>query len=100
MEEFETTEALLAQLPLTLVPLENAAPSDTRLERLARWATEPPPTWSERLGASALGAAAAAAMLAMLLSTAGILPPIESPSRTVTLAAVMPEARLFPTGVR
>jgi anti-sigma factor RsiW len=100
LEELDATEALLAQLPLALVPFEYTATSDVRLERLARWAAEPPPTWSERLGVPALGAFAAAAMLAMLLSTAGVLPPMDPPSRSVTLAAVMPEARLLPTGVR
>lgn len=100
LAELEAVEALLLQLPSSLVPLEAAPGADARLANLARWSPEPPPTWAERIGVSALGAFAAAAMLAMVLSTAGWIPPLESPSRTVTLAAVLPEARLLPTGVR
>ena len=100
LDELRAIDALLAQLPTTLVPLVPTAAADARLEGLARWAADPPPGWSERLGVPALGAFAAAAMLAMLLSSADIMAPLDPPSRSVTLAAVMPEARLFPTGVR
>ena len=87
MDEVETAAVTVHPLLTTVQPGPAAAP-------------EPPPTWAERIGVSALGAFAAAAMLAMVLSTAGWIPPLESPSRSVTLAAVMPEARLLPTGVR
>jgi anti-sigma factor RsiW len=100
LDELRATEALLARLPRALVPLEPRPSADARLAGLARWASPPVPTWGERIGVSAVGAAAAAALLAMVLTSTGVWPPVEIESRGVTLAAVLPETRLLPTGVR
>jgi anti-sigma factor RsiW len=100
LDELAASEALLAKLPSALVPLEPRPGADARLAGLARWAGPPVPTWGERLGVSAAGACAAAALLALVLTSTAAWPPVEPESRGVTLAAVLPETRLLPTGVR
>ncbi len=96
LAEHEASERLLAQLPVSLMRLDGRL--EHRLDSLARWAGIPTPTWGERLGLSALGAFAAAAMLAMVLSTAGWLPQTDDVHRDVTLAAVLPDTDLLPMG--
>ena len=98
LEELVASEALLARLPAAFVPVEHSRASEARLRRLARWAPEPPLSWQER-GLSALGACAAAAMLAVVLFAGSLVP--ETPRQhPITLAAVLPETRLLPTGLR
>ena len=100
--ELQECDQLLALLPASLVPLEASAgtPADARLRALSRWAVAPAPTWQERVGFSALAAFAAAAMIAMTLSSAGWVSHAEPSARPVYLAAIVPDARLFPTGIR
>jgi len=100
--ELEESDRLLALLPTSLVPLEASAgtPADARLRALSRWAVPPTPTWQERVGFSALAAFAAAAMVAMTLSSAGWVSHAEPATRAVHLAAILPDAQLFPTGIR
>ncbi|MDX1650087.1 MAG: zf-HC2 domain-containing protein, partial [Myxococcota bacterium] len=68
LTELEACESLLAELPASLVPLEPSPQAASRLGALARWAPEPPPSRAERLGIPAMGALAAAAMLAVILT--------------------------------
>jgi anti-sigma factor RsiW len=99
LAEILEAEALLAQLPVSLVPLEPSRAAHARLAALARWAPEPRPSLAARL-APALGTLAAAAAVALLLSAPLATPTVETRSDPVTLAAVLPDSRLFPTGVR
>ena len=72
-----------------------------RLAALARWAGKPEPVWRERFGASAIGAFAAAAVLAMVLMSSTWAPVVAEPAGAATLAAVMPEANQYaPLGWR
>ncbi len=100
LAELAATEELLAQLPASLVPLTPSRAAESRLAGLARWATPPEPAWPERLGLSALGAFAAAALVLLVLTGTGYFPPGSAPDGGVTLAAVLPDSRLLPTGVR
>jgi len=99
LAELLEAEALLAMLPGSLVPMEPSAAADARLASLARWAAQPAPTLLERV-VPMVGACAAAAALALVLSTPAWLPSVSTRSDPVTLAAVMPDSRLFPTGLR
>jgi anti-sigma factor RsiW len=99
--ELEAAETLLRGLPPSLVPLEASEAADARLAALARWASEPEPVWRERFGASAIGAFAAAAGLALVLMSATWTPLVAEPAEAATLAAVMPEATQYaPLGWR
>ena len=104
LAEFEASEALLARLPAALVPLEPSAEAQERLASLARWSSDPRPPrpeWQDHIGVSALGALAAAAMLAMVISVTGWGPMVTERSAPVTLAAaVLPDTNYFPTGWR
>ncbi|MDJ0787846.1 MAG: zf-HC2 domain-containing protein [Myxococcota bacterium] len=99
LAELEAVDDLLGRLPATLVPLEACDEADSRLAALARWANPPALTWTER-GLSALGAAAATAVFVGLLELGSLGQWVEPTSTPVELAASLPEASLFPTGVR
>lgn len=101
LAEFETCERLLAELPTRLVPLEAPTGGEERLRALARWVVVPEPTWGERLGMSALGALAGAAMLAMVI-TGQAWAPVSSTAHTpIVVAGVLaiPAVDLLPMGV-
>ena len=100
LAEFEASEALLARLPAALVPVEPSAEAQERLASLARWVPDPRPEWQERIGVSALGALAAAAMLLMVISVTGWGPMVVEHSTPVSLAAVVPDSNYLPTGWR
>jgi anti-sigma factor RsiW len=100
LAEFEASEALLARLPAALVPIEPSAEAHERLASLARWTPEPSREWQERLGVSALGALAAAAMLLMVISVTGWGPMVVERSTPVNLAVVLPDTNYLPTGWR
>jgi anti-sigma factor RsiW len=100
LAEFEASEALLARLPAALVPIEPSAEAHERLASLARWTPDPRPEWPERVGVSALGALAAAAMLLMVISVSGWGPMVMERSAPVNLAAVLPDSNYLPTGWR
>jgi anti-sigma factor RsiW len=100
LAEFEASEALLAQLPAALVPIEPSAEAHQRLTSLARWSADPRPEWQERIGVPALGALAAAAMLLMVMSVAGWGPLVVEQSAPVTVATVLPDSSYLPTGWR
>jgi len=99
LAELHAVDDLLCRLPSSLVPLEPSADADARLGALARWVEQAPLTWSER-GLSALGAAAATAIFVGLLELGSMAHWVEPPGAPVTLARAVPEASLFPTGVR
>lgn len=99
LAELVEAEALLAELPLSLVPLEPSRAADARLASLARWAPQPVPSLAVRL-APALGTLAAAAAVALMLSAPLAMPTVDTRTDPVTLAAVLPDSRLFPTGLR
>ena len=97
LDEFELCEELLGRLPATLVPSEPSAAAEGRLRSLARWAADPEPSRAERVGVTALGTAVACAMLALVFSGQGWLPPEpRDHAATTTLAAVMPDHQLLP----
>ena len=100
LAEFEASEALLARLPAALVPVEPSAEAHGRLASLARWNPDPKSEWQERIGVSALGALAAAAMLVMVISVTGWGPLVVKRSAPVSLAAVVPDVQYHPTGWR
>ena len=100
LAEFEASEALLAQLPASLVPIEPSAAAQDRLASFSRWVADPRPEWQERIGVPALGALAAAAMLVMVISVTGWGPVVEARSAQVSLAAVLPDSSYLPTGWR
>jgi hypothetical protein len=100
LSEFEASEALLARLPTALVPVEPSAEAHDRLASLARWNPDPRPEWQERLGVSALGALAAAAMLAMVISVSGWGPLVLKDSAPMAVAAVVPDSQYLLTGWR
>jgi len=100
LAEFEASEALLAQIPAALVPIEPSAEAHDRLASLARWTPEPRPEWHERIGISALSAVAAAAMLVMVLSVTGWGPMVVKYSAPVTVATLLPDSSYLPTGWR
>ncbi len=102
LAEFETCELLLGQLPTSLVPAHAPAGLEDRLYALSRWVVVPEPTWTERLGMSALGAGAAAALFALVLTGQAYAPADSAgPGQPITLAAVLPiaDVSLIPTGV-
>jgi anti-sigma factor RsiW len=100
LAEFEASEALLAQLPAALVPIEPSAEAHDRLASLARWSVAPKPEWQDHIGVSALGALAAAAMLLMVISATGWGPMVMEGSAPVTLATMVPDSQYLPTGWR
>ena len=100
LAEFQAGEALLAQLPAALVPIEPSAEAQDRLASLARWAADPKPEWQERIGVPALGALAAAAMWVMVLSVSGWGPLVVERSAPISVATVLPDSTYLPTGWR
>jgi anti-sigma factor RsiW len=100
LRELQRSEALLRELPASLVPALADAGTEARLAALARWAAEPEPVWRERFGASAIGAFAVAACLVWVFLAGSWAPVVYDPSRSVALAAVMPEAQISPPGWR
>lgn len=100
LAEFDVCESLLAQLPISLVPLDEPEGRTDRLLALSRWIVDPEPSLGERVGMSALGAFAAAAMLVVVL-TGGTWSPAPEDARTpITLAGVVPipDTELMPMG--
>lgn len=100
LAEFDACESLLAQLPLSLIPLEAPEGQVDRLRALSRWIVDPEPSLGERVGMSALGALAAAAMLAIVL-TGGTWDPVpEANEAPVAMAGVVPipDTELMPMG--
>ncbi len=100
LAEFEASEALLAQLPAALVPIEPSAEAHDRLASLARWSVAPKPEWQDRIGVPALGALAAAAMLLMVISVTGWGPVAMERTTPVAMAAVVPDSHYLPSGWR
>ena len=90
VRELETSAELLLRLPPSLLPREASPAAEARLAALARWAAEPEPVWRERFGASAIGAFAAAAGVALVLMST-TWTPLLAEDTNVTLAMVMPE---------
>ena len=100
LAEFQASEALLARLPASLVPVEPSVAAQNRLAAFARWVPDPRPAWQERVGVSALGALAATAMLLMVITAPGWGPVAVERSAPVALAAVLPDSHYHPTGWR
>jgi anti-sigma factor RsiW len=100
LAEFKASEALLAQLPTALVPIEPSAEAHDRLASLARWSAAPKPEWQDHIGVSALGALAAAAMLLVVISVSGWGPGVTERPTPMTVAAVVPDSHYLPTGWR
>jgi anti-sigma factor RsiW len=100
LAEFEASEALLAQIPAALVPIEPSGEAHDRLASLARWSADPRPEWQERIGVPALGALAAAAMLLLAISMTGLGPMVVERGAPMALAAVVPDSHYLPTGWR
>ena len=99
LAEFEASEQLLGQLPISLLAVEDDELTTRRLESLARWAPDPIPTWRERLGMTAIGGFACAAFVMVMLSSAGWLPVPEGQDQPpMTVAAVIPDSALMPMG--
>ncbi len=97
LEEHEATEALLARLPLALVPLEASVHADARLASLARWAAAPVLSWQERVGLQAIGAFAAALILAAVISAGHWEPIVEMPYESSPISvAALPSASITP----
>lgn len=101
LAEFETCEALLAELPTSLVPLHAPAGLEDRLLSLSRWVVPPQPSWGERLTMSALGAFSAAALFLLVWTGQAWTPVEQELGSPMTLASVLPIAHvdLMPTGV-
>jgi hypothetical protein len=101
LAEFETCELLLADLPTALVPLDTPAGREERLLALARWVVDPEPTWSERLGMSAIGALGGAFMLAMVLTGQAWAPTDPGPEPSFVVAGVLPipDVEMVPIGL-
>ena len=97
LDEHEATEQLLAQLPLALVPLEASVAADARLASLARWAAAPVLSWQECVGLQAIGAFAAAMLVAAVISAGHWEPVVEMPyeSSPISIAA-LPSASVTP----
>lgn len=100
LAEFDACESLLAQLPSSLVPLDQPEGRIDRLLVLSRWIVEPEPSLGERVGMSALGAFAAAAMLALVLTGGSWNPAPEDTRTSISLAGVVPipDTELIPMG--
>lgn len=101
LEEFEACERLLAELPTSLVPLDVPEGHVDRLRALSRWVTVPQPSWAERLGMSALGAFAGAAMLGLVMTGQTWAPVDRELGPPLTLAGVLPiaDGELTPIGL-
>jgi anti-sigma factor RsiW len=100
LAEFEASEALLARLPASLVPVEPCATAQERLAAFARWVPDPGPGWQERIGVPALGALAGTAMLLMVMTVTSWGPLVVERSAPTAQSAVLPEVRYLPTGWR
>lgn len=100
LTELVATEELLRRLPLSLVPREASPGADARLAALARWSSEAEPQWSQRMGLSAVGAFAAAAVLVLAITVGGWSPAGEESLTYPTFAAVFPENGFVPNGWR
>ncbi len=91
LEEFEACERLLAELPTSLVPLDVPEGHVDRLRALSRWVAPAQPSFGERLGMSALGAFAGAAMLGLVMTGQSWAPANpDSLGPPLTLAGVLP----------
>jgi hypothetical protein len=89
LEDFAAGETLLRLLPVSLLPERPSAVAEGRLVALARWSGPPPsPRWPGALGIPALGALAAAAMLAVVLSLGSWRPVAEESREQVLFAAL------------
>jgi len=98
LAEHQAAERLLGHLPASLLSMDPAAGAERRLTALARWAAVPELSLPERLGVAALGSAAAAAMLAMVVMLQRWDPPAEAVNAPVSMAAVLPDAQLTMMG--
>ena len=98
--EQRAAESLLRRLPAGLLPLEPTPDSEARLAALARWATPPGRSGSGRLPASAVGAFAAAALVALLLMIGDWSPAREETPTYGSYAAALPDPSFAPTGWR
>jgi len=101
LAEFEACEHLLAELPTALVPLEVPEGHVERLRALSRWVVVSEPSWAERLGMSALGAFAGAAMLGLVMTGQSWVPADPELGSSITLAGVLsiPDGDFMPTGL-
>ncbi len=100
LAEFDVCESLLAQLPSSLVPLDQPEGRVDRLLGLSRWIVDPEPSLGERVGMSALGALAAAAVFAVVLTGGSWNPAPEDAREPISLAGVVPipDTELIPMG--
>lgn len=98
LAEHEDCERLLQRLPLAQLADAAGDPCEPRLRAMARWAPEPATSWAERLGATALGSAAAGALVAMVWIGAGWQPERTHPVAPFTVAALVPDVHLTPMG--
>lgn len=99
LDELLAIDGLLARLPAALVPADASAEADGRLRRLARWVADPAPTVWER-SLTTFGAVAAACLFIVLVESGSLIHWTEPAGDPVMLASVLPETRLFPTGIR
>lgn len=89
LDELETSEALLRLLPASLVPRWSSPAAETRLAALARWSAAPAARdWPTILRVPALGALAAAATVAVLLSLGSWETEVREPRNQVLYAAL------------
>ncbi len=103
LAEFEACAGLVALLPARWIPLEAPGGRRDRLATLARWGATPPPVpdWRERLGVTALGALAAAALFTLVLTGQTWAPGVTQGTPPVQLARALPipDSTLMPTGL-
>ncbi len=101
LDEFEACERLLAELPTSLVPLDVPEGRVDRLRALSRWVAPPQPSFAERLGMSALGAFAGAAMLGLVMTGQAWAPASTDLGPPLTLAGALPisDGELTPIGL-
>jgi len=97
LAQLRACDQLLTQLPHSLFLASAPGATDPRMAALACWASAPEPSLAERLGATAVGAVAAAAMLLVMVSVSSRMMPPVTP-HGVTLAAVVPPTALLPMG--
>jgi anti-sigma factor RsiW len=89
LADLEASEVLLRLLPVSLLPERPSPVAEARLAALARWSAPPPaPLWPGALRIPALGALAAAATVAVVLSLGSWRPVPNEPRDQVLYAAL------------
>ncbi|MCG8588664.1 MAG: zf-HC2 domain-containing protein [Proteobacteria bacterium] len=100
LADFERADALLRELPASLMPLEPSPAARHRLLSLARWGANGQIEYAPRSPVPALGFASAILVFFLSVTAGTWVPVVPAAAPPIVVASAIPEAAYAPMGLR